>query len=79
MTRAPALAHVVGIGLEGQAPQGDRPALEPAPGPRVDLVEQQLLLSLVDRLDGLQQLGIEAVLARAVHQRLDVLGKQEPP
>jgi hypothetical protein len=34
---------------------------------------QELFLPLVHRLDGLEQLGVETVLGRAVDQRLDVL------
>jgi hypothetical protein len=69
------LAHVVGVGLEGQAPQRE------ACGPQVvaealdDAVHQHVLLALVGALHRLQQVQRLAHRAGAVQQRLHVLGK----
>ena len=54
------LAHVVGVGLEGQAPEGEGTAGEIAGEVIPDLGEEDLLLPQVDRLDGAQEFGLIA-------------------
>jgi hypothetical protein len=85
-TRAPAaqlgqqgaaggLAHVVGVGLEGQAPHGDGLAAQLAAVVRHDALAQHAALGVVALLGGGQQQRLDAGLPRAVDQRLHVLGK----
>src|SRR5688572_11614868 len=69
------LAHVVGIGLEREPPERKRSAGELALKVAVDLVEQHALLTHIHGLDRGEQACVEAALARAVHQRLDVFRK----
>ncbi|TND01997.1 MAG: hypothetical protein FD118_2027, partial [Rhodocyclaceae bacterium] len=59
-------AHVVGIGLEGQPPQGEGFAAEVLAEARDDLLCQHALLRVVGRLDRLQHLQrLAGILRRA--------------
>src|SRR6188474_3411983 len=69
------LAHVVGIGLEREPPERKCSTGKLAMKVAVDLLEQHALLTLVHGLDRGEQTRVEAVLACAVYQRLDVLRK----
>ena len=71
------LAHVVGVGLEGQAPQGQGLAGQTATAGEIgfELPGQGMLLPLVDVIHRSQQLGLEIIVAGGVDQRLDVLGE----
>src|SRR5579875_545694 len=69
------LAHVVGIGFEGETPQRDGPVPQlPAEVPR-NLLEQLALLLAVDRFHRAQHARLVAVGARGAFQRLHVLGE----
>ena len=68
-------AHVVGIGLEGEAPEREVPALEVVET-ALDLAAQDVFLGVVGFLDGGQHLeGDVGVVLGGLDQRLDVLGE----
>ena len=69
------IAHVVGVGFEGQTPQGESPAAQVAFVERVDTLEQLVLLPLIDRFDRLQQIAGAVRLFGTVDQGAHVLGK----
>src|SRR6056297_2696388 len=69
------LAHGVGVRLERQSPQRDGPAGERLAVMRADLVEQDVLLARIHRLDRLQQEGWMTGMACGMRQRRDVLGE----
>ena len=74
------LAHVVGVRLECEAPDGDRAPGELAAEELRDLLEQHVLLALVDRLDrrrGCAPRGRRPAAERA--SAFTSFGKQEPP
>src|SRR5882724_9681210 len=48
------LAHIVGLGLEREPPDGDRGAVQPVPQLTRQLFKQHALLPLVRRLDRVQ-------------------------
>ncbi len=68
-------AHVIGVGLEGQAPQGDLAAAQVFAKARHQLFSQAELLRVVRGLGGLDDAHRQAVLGRGVDQRLHVLRK----
>jgi hypothetical protein len=73
------LAHVVGVGLEGQAPHRDG-----APGKVLAQAgcqgpEREVLLPIVQCLDGLQNPGIQPFLVHRPDEGLHILGKAGPP
>src|SRR5439155_1343760 len=68
------LAHVVGVGLEGEPPERNCLSRQGAEMPP-DLAGEHVLLRLVDRLDGGEQFQGVPGLAGAALQRLHVLGK----
>ena len=67
--------HVVGVRLEGQAPERKALAGEVLAEVLRDLPEHQKLLIGVHVLDGLEDLEVVIVLVRRVDDRLDVLRK----
>jgi hypothetical protein len=67
------LADVVGVGLEGEAPQRERASAQVRAEMRHDLVAEHALLPLVHRFHAAHDGGVVAHLARRVDQRLDVL------
>ncbi len=69
------LAHVVGVGLERQAPEREGLSFEVAFEMRADLFEDHRLLRVVAVLDRLHERRLEAGAARGVDQRLHVLGE----
>ena len=74
------LAHVVGVGLEREAPQRERAAGEVGAEPRDDLVDQPQLLRVVDRLDGVEHLAAAGRARVAVCcSAFTSFGKHEPP
>ena len=69
------LAHVVGVGLEGQAPEREVPALQVAEA-ALDLAGQDVLLGVVGFLDSSEYLeGDAGFLLGGLDQRLDILGE----
>ncbi|CAM2156829.1 hypothetical protein PT2222_30158 [Paraburkholderia tropica] len=66
-------AHVVGVRLEGEAPETERAAREIGAEARDDLLREHLLLPFVDVLDRAQDLQRLAEIFSGAHQRLDVL------
>jgi hypothetical protein len=69
------VAHVVGVGLEGQAPKGEMAARQVLPVARQDLVDDDVLLLVVDGFHRFEHAQALAVLAGGAHQGLHVLGK----
>ena len=69
------VAHVVGVGLEGDAEHGDRLAGERAAGGALDAACHGDLPLVVHRLHLLDQRQRRARLARGADQRRHVLGK----
>ena len=69
------VAHVVGVGLEGEAPQGDVPAAKVVAESGGDLVEQHFLLTLVSRFHGIQDFQLAAVFRGGALHGLHVLGE----
>ena len=69
------LADVVGLGLEGQAPQGELLAGQVAAEMLLDLVHQHVLLAVVDLIDRVEQQRLDADLAGQVGQGPHVLGE----
>ena len=59
------LAHIVGLGLEGESENGDGLALHATHG-LDDLIVNDVLLSFVDTLDGLDDLHVVAVVQTGV-------------
>jgi len=70
-----ALAHVVGLGLERQAPEADHFAGEVPAQILERLLQNDQLLLLVDLLDGLQHVERKSHRIGGVDDRLHVLGK----
>ena len=68
------LAHVVRLGLEREAPDGDGALIEVA-DVALQLFEQHVLLRLVRLLHRIQNAERHFVLGAGAHQRLDVLGE----
>ena len=73
------LADVVGVGLEGQSPQGDGLALQVAAEVAVHLVHQHLLLAVVDAHHGVEDAEVVAELAGGHGQGLHVLREAGAP
>lgn len=69
------VAHVVGVGLEGQAPQGKGFAAQVAAVFGEDFVDQHLFLVVVDGLDGFEHAQGLAVFAGGAGQGLHVFRK----
>ena len=72
-------AHVVGVGLEGQAPDREALAAQVRAVVIADHVEQARLLSLVDALDRFQDAEVVAVAIGRLDDRLHVFRKHDPP
>ncbi len=70
-------AHVVGLGLEGEAPHGNRLALEVFRSAEVlcEFVEEYGLLVFVDFFDSLEHAHLVAVLLGGFDEGLHVLGE----
>lgn len=73
--RLGAARTIVGIGLEGQAPQCNHLALQLPLVVGADALEQHALLRGVALLDSLQHHGAQAHAVRRVDQRLHIFGK----
>lgn len=69
------LAHVVGLGLERKAPEGDGLAAQVTLVMAAELVEEDFFLPLVDRLHGLEHLQVVSRFLCRLHQRLHVFGE----
>lgn len=69
------VAHVVGVGLEGQAPQGKGFAAQVAAVFGEDLIDQHLFLVVVDGFHGFEHAQGLAVLTGGACQGLHILGK----
>ena len=74
--QAAGLAHVVGVGLEGQSPKGEVAAYQGCSKTLLDLVRQHVFLLGVRGFYGLQHLQLHvAVGVGRRNQRPDILGK----
>src|SRR3954452_13520754 len=71
-------AHVIGLGLEGKAPNPDALSRKILPQISQRLLQDDLLLALVDMLDSLQHVERKTEIVRRANQRFDVLGKTAP-
>ena len=71
-------AHVVGVRLERQTPDGERAAGQVGTHAVFDLADQHFLLLVVDGLNGFQHVQRLTVLLRRAHQRLHVLRETRP-
>ena len=69
------LAHVVGVGLEGQAEHGDGLAAQAAAGGIGDLARHRALAVVVDRQHRLDDPQRHVVIERDLHQRAGILWK----
>jgi hypothetical protein len=72
-------AHVVGVRLEGQAPQGEAACLQILAQAGNDLVDQHPLLGFVRRRNRPQHAPVDAHIVARTGQRLHILGKTRPP
>ena len=73
------IAHVVGVGLEGQAQQADALAVAACPSSSRSLCTIEAALVAVDLHDGPQQRRVRAVQQPMYSSALTSLGKHEPP
>lgn len=72
------LAHVVGLGLEGQSPERHHAPLEVAVEVVQELLEEDPLLPLVHPIHRLEHLHGVACALGGLDERLDVLGEARP-
>jgi hypothetical protein len=76
-------ARVVGVRLEGQAPEGKGASLQIVAEASDDLFDQHPLLRIVRRLNAVstrrQHAPVDAHIVAGADQRLHILGKARPP
>ena len=68
-------AHIVGLGLEGESPKGYLAPGYVAVKMTREFLEEYVLLTFVDLLDGIEYAHIVAVLRGGLNQCLNVLGE----
>ena len=77
--QAGGLAHVVGVGLEGQAPDGQRHTAQVVPECAGHQADQAVFLPGVDGFHRLHHMHGQAVLGGRAHQGAGVFGKAAAP